>query len=92
MISQMAFSVYDEKAAVFSPPFFMSTQGQAIRMFGDLVNDKQSSLSKHPADYRLFCLGEFDQSSGELKGVMPPKFMCAAADFINARMEVPADA
>jgi len=83
MIKTEAFSVFDDKAGTFSPPFFMSTQGQAIRMFGDLVNDKNTQINKHPSDYRLFLIGAFDQSSGLLEAVNPPRFLCAAVDFTN---------
>lgn len=58
------FSVFDSKAEVFSTPFFMSTRGEAVRAFKDLVNDPNSSVSRHPDDYRLMCLGEFDNEKG----------------------------
>lgn len=58
------FSIFDSKAEVFSAPFFMATAGEAIRAFKDLVNDSQSTVSRHPGDYRLMCLGTFDNHSG----------------------------
>ena len=59
------FSVYDIKAEAFMVPWFMPAQGQAVRAFADLVEDKNSMVGKHPGDYRLTLLGEFDDSSGE---------------------------
>lgn len=59
-----AFSIYDIKSEVFSNPFFMSTNGEAIRAFKDLVTDKNTMVGRHPSDYRLMCLGKFDNVSG----------------------------
>lgn len=58
------FSIWDIKAELFSSPFFMGTRGEAVRAFKDLANDSQSSISRHPEDYRLMCLGEFDNEKG----------------------------
>lgn len=60
------FSVLDTKGDVFMTPFVFSAVGQAVRAFSDLVNDGQSMVSRHPGDYRLTCIGEFDDSTGRL--------------------------
>jgi len=60
------FAILDLKAEAFMSPFFMSTTGQAMRAFKDLVNNPESSLYRHPADYRLHCIGAFDDSRGQL--------------------------
>jgi len=61
-----AFSILDTKSDTFAPPFFFSTTGQAVRAFKDLVNDDRSTVHRHPSDYRLFCIGTFDDLTGEL--------------------------
>lgn len=61
-----AFSVYDIKAEMFSPPFFMGTIGEATRAFRDLVNDSNTTPGKYPGDFRLTCIGEFDNVTGYL--------------------------
>lgn len=60
------FSVLDTKGDVFMAPFFMHATGQAVRAFSDLANDSQSLVARHPGDYRLTCIGEFDDSTGRL--------------------------
>lgn len=62
----LAFSVFDDKAKVFSQPFFSNTKGSAVRAFADAVNGKESDFSRHPADYTLFLVGEWDDQTGEL--------------------------
>ena len=59
------FSVYDIKAEAFMVPWFMPAQGQAVRAFSDLVEDKDSMVGKHPGDYKLVYVGDFDDSTGE---------------------------
>lgn len=58
-MKHLLFTVYDEKAEVFLPPFFVPTIGLATRAFSDCVNTPDHQFGKHPADYTLFQLGEF---------------------------------
>ncbi|QCQ84806.1 nonstructural protein [Blackfly microvirus SF02] len=64
-------SVFDSKVGAFSPPFFVKTRGEAIRSFTDACKDSSLPFTKHPADYRLFFLGEFDDVSGVVFGDKP---------------------
>lgn len=57
-------SVYDAKAEVYSPPIAVPTLGMAERSFADEVNNPQSQYNKHPEDYTLFHLGEYDDATG----------------------------
>lgn len=59
MIMKM-FTVFDSKAEAYLPPFYLSTRGQAIRAFSDSANDPGHAFNKHPSDYTLFMIGEFD--------------------------------
>jgi len=65
-MKQLVFSIYDEKAEAFYPPFFLQTTGMAIREITDCVNDLTHKFGAHPADYTLFQLGEFDNITGEI--------------------------
>lgn len=64
------FSVYDSKVEAYIQPFFMQSRGQAIRAFGDTAGDQTTNIGKHPADFTLFELGEFDDSNASF--VMHP--------------------
>ena len=75
------FSVLDTKGDVFLPPFFMAATGQAIRAFPDLANDPNTVVSRHPGDYRLVQLGEFDDASGRLSSIEPMVLLGYAQDF-----------
>lgn len=65
------FAVHDSKAEAFLRPFTTLTRGQAIRGFSDAVNDKGHEFNKHPDDYTLFQIGEFDEQSGILVAGTP---------------------
>jgi len=60
------FSIYDEKAEAFLQPFFMETVGQAERALIDCLSDENHNFSRHSADYTLFQIGEFDQTTAEI--------------------------
>lgn len=59
-----AFSLFDTKTGVYGTPFFMLHVGQAVRAVQDLGNDMNTTIGRHPADYSLVILGEFDDATG----------------------------
>lgn len=64
-------SVFDVAAGVYSRPFFVASKGLAIRSFQDEVSRKadDNPMSAHPADFKLFYLGTFDDLTGKFTGV-----------------------
>jgi len=58
------YSIHDSKAMFYDRPFFARTDGEAIRMFSDAINDPKTPISAHYADFTLFCVGEFDEQTG----------------------------
>ena len=73
-----AYSVYDEKAENFGTPFFMKNEEMANRAYGDLVNDPQSTVHRHPGDYKLYEVGKFEDTTGEYVGAPSPVFVSNA--------------
>lgn len=63
------FAVYDVKAESFGTPFFMQSTGLATRAFADLVNDSQTTVFRHPGDFKLVEIGEFDERTGAIGAV-----------------------
>lgn len=57
-------SVHDRALDAYMRPFFAQTIGQAIRIFNDGVNQKDTEMYAHPDDYDLYHLGEFDDQAG----------------------------
>jgi len=77
------YAIFDEKACTFSQPFTQNHNGQAIRLFQDLVRDNNSTISKHPEDYKLYQLGTYDDTSGELESNVTPVFLVNATDMVK---------
>lgn len=75
------FSVLDTKADAFQTPFFMPSTGQAVRAFKDLANDGQSLVSRHPGDFQLCCIGEFDDVSAQLVSFDQVQRLGYASDY-----------
>lgn len=59
-------AVRDRALDAFGQPFFIPSNGAAIRSFQDEINNKDSELYKHPDDYDLYELGEYDDNTGTL--------------------------
>ncbi len=59
------FTVYDCKAEAYLPPFYNQSRGSALRSFSDTVNDQNSLIAKHSADFTLFELGAWDDQDAE---------------------------
>lgn len=67
------FSIRDRASSAYAQPFYMASIGAAIRAFSDEINrvDANNSLNKHPEDFDLFYLAEFDDNTGEFTGLRP---------------------
>jgi len=77
------FSIFDEKAQVFSQPFFMAHNGLALRAFSDLVGEKGTNVNKHPSDFKLYNIGFYDDVSGALESLSQPEFLANATDYVS---------
>lgn len=79
------FTVFDCKAEAYLPPFLLHAKGQAIRAFTDMANDPNHVFNKHPEDYTLFELGEFDDGSAIITIHPSPQSMGVALEFVAER-------
>ena len=66
------YSIYDQCAKAYNQPLFMLSDEVAQRSFTDAVNDPETNFFKHPSDYTMFYLGEFDDSSGTFELASQP--------------------
>lgn len=57
-------SVRDRATDTYGRPFFSPSIGGAVRSFHDEMNNKESPLNKHPEDYDLYVMGNFDERTG----------------------------
>lgn len=64
-------AIFDAAAEAYMVPFMAQSRGEAIRAFADLVADESHPVGKHPDDYTLFVVGEFNKGSGVITPVVP---------------------
>lgn len=81
------FTVKDVKAEYCIPPFTARTRAEAIRMFTEDVNSGKSQISRHPADFMLICVGEFDSDIGSIIGSPVPDVIGLGVDFLMENNE-----
>jgi len=77
-------SVYDSKAEVYARPAFVATENAALRSWVDTVNDSSTPMNKHPDDYTLFVLGEYDDVKGVFLNEKTPKSLGLAREFLRS--------
>lgn len=63
-------AIYDNASQAYGRPVFVPALGQAVRSFNDEVNSKEATdLARHPEDFELYHLADFDDSTGRFVGV-----------------------
>jgi len=77
-------TIYDSKTNAYTTPKYALTTAAAIRTFSDEANDSSTYVSKHPTDFTLFEIGEFDATSGAIEVYQAPKALGTAANFVSA--------
>lgn len=81
----LVYAIKDTASGSFSPPFYQQTHGLAERAFKDAANDPQSSINRHPHDYHLFHLGNWDTESGLFTSLPAPEHMQDAMSVLAKR-------
>jgi len=65
------YSIYDEKAKLFSPPFFVKNVMLAVRSVNGAATEPTSQLAKFPNDYSLYRICNFNEESGDVENASP---------------------
>lgn len=73
----------DTAARVFGTPFVVQAAAQAVRSLRDEVNSKDSTsdVCKHPDDFELYELANFDDDSGVVSSIDPIRMIARAKDL-----------
>lgn len=76
------FSILDLKAGFFQVPFFMPSVGQAMRAVSDLCGDPSSIISRHPGDFALYELGEWEDATAVFEPHVPMRHLGGGEQFM----------
>lgn len=62
-------AIFDRKVGAYNRPFYVRSEGEALRIFGDEINRRTDDniMNKHPEDYFLAVLGTFDEETGNIE-------------------------
>ncbi len=63
----LLFTIFDEASGLYNRPFSLPSPSAAIRTFSDIACDVEHEIGKHPEDYSLYMLGEFDDNTAEFR-------------------------
>lgn len=86
-----AYTIYDRKALIYSPPFFAVADGAAVRMFQDLAGDTGTQVGRHPADFVLYRCGGYDDGNGSLLPVTALEHIVDAMALVPRQGPLPFD-
>lgn len=84
-----AYSVYDNKALIYGTPFFAPTDGSAVRSFQELANDNNTTVGRHPGDFSLFCVGNYNDQNGKLEASAPLRHVVDATALLQLQRRLP---
>lgn len=77
------FTTYDSKAEAYLQPFFMKTRGEAIRGWQTVCNDPKTQFNQYPADFTLFEIGEYDETTGQITPYQAKVSLGVALEFLK---------
>lgn len=89
-MKMQTFSIFDVASGAYMRPFFMLSEKQAVRTFGELSMDAEHEVGKHPEDYSLVAIGEFDDQTGLITGE-PVRVLTTGLAMVAASRRVASD-
>lgn len=58
------FAIRDNKVEAYNSPFTAANYQVAIRMVTDTASDTNTMFNRHPEDFEIYHIGEFDEKTG----------------------------
>lgn len=77
------FAVKDNAVQSFQMPQFVVHIGGAVRWFTDQVNNPETPYYKHPEDYDLYELGDYDDQDGMLTRKPKAELIVRGKDLVR---------
>nr|AVQ10225.1 packaging protein [Gokushovirinae environmental samples] len=66
-------TILDRAIQAFLPLGNVRAEGEALRVFKDMIEQQGSPQNKHPDDYDLYIVGKFNDQTGEITPEKPRK-------------------
>lgn len=82
-MKKRVYSIRDNKMASFGVPVLIDNDAVATRQFGDIIaSGGDNVMCKHPADFSLYFIGEYDMTTGKFVNADCPVVLATGSDFI----------
>lgn len=81
------FSLFDRKMREYGQIVQANNAEACKRALCDGVRGTKSLVEKHPDDFDLYRLGEFDTDTGVIKATGVPVLVCNVGELINVAVE-----
>jgi len=80
----LAFVLKDLKGSNYGMPRFMrSAQDLRRDLAQQLVRDPDSLAAQFPGDYDIYCIGEWDETSGQFKSYPDMEHVCSMSEIFQ---------
>ena len=86
-MKMFVYSVFDSCASTYDRPMICGSDGEMMRMFGDIARDKQHPIGQHPEHYTLMRIGTWDNNKGFISGETPES-VCNALEMLADVSEI----
>ena len=73
--------VKDKASNTTNDPFHCLTDRDAVEGFKQVVNDEKTTICRHPEDFDLYYLGDYDPRSMDFSLIDTPKFLISASEL-----------
>jgi len=83
-MKQAVYSIKDNALGAYAAPFTQPNNQIAMRAFGDLANNPETNINRHPSDYSLARLGTWDDDTGIFENEEPTT-LAWAVDFLDEK-------
>lgn len=85
---QNIYAIKDTKLGAFTNIFIAENNAIALRQFGDVANNQNTAINKHPDDYELWNVGTWDDETGKPNEAVQTVSLTNAKDLINGSSEI----
>jgi len=81
------YAIFDMASGVYEKPFFSTADDLVRREFLNAATAAETPISKHPKDYSLWRLGNFDDNTGIVQNESN-ECLCTAMEIIAQSQQV----
>lgn len=81
-MKKRVYAIRDDKLECFAQPVLVDNDAVAVRQFGDIISaGNDHIMGKHPGDFALYHLGEYDMHTGIFENLPCPAILARGSDF-----------